>query len=146
METGSVYILQDNMPQNFPLIRLADVMLMYAESKNEAQGTPDQSVYDAVNAVRERAGMPDLPDGLTQEEMRERIRHERMIELCGEGIRYSDIRRWKIGKDVVDGVWMTEFTGMKIRQRGFPDHFYHWPIPQAEMDINPNLVQNPGWN
>lgn len=146
VETGSVYILQDNMPQNFPLIRLADVMLMYAESKNEAQGTPDQSVYDAVNAVRERAGMPDLPDGLTQEEMRERIRHERMIELCGEGIRYSDIRRWKIGKDVVDGVWMTEFTGVKIRQRGFPDHFYHWPIPQAEMDINPNLVQNPGWN
>ena len=66
VETGSVYTLQDNMPQNFPLIRLADVMLMYAEAKNEALGTPDQSVYDAVDAVRARAGMPKLPKRLKQ--------------------------------------------------------------------------------
>jgi len=145
VETGSVYTLQDNMPQNFPLIRLADVMLMYAEAQNEALGAPDQSVYDAVNAVRNRVDMPGLPAGLNQEEMRERIRHERMVELCGEGQRYSDIRRWGIAKDVVDGVWMTEFTGVQIRQRGFPDHYYLWPIPQAEMDVNPELVQNPGW-
>jgi tetratricopeptide (TPR) repeat protein len=144
VETGSVYILQDNMPQNFPLIRLADVMLMYAEAKNEA-GAADQSVYNAVNAVRTRAGMPGLPSGLNKEQMRERIRHERMIELCGEGQRYSDIRRWGIGKGVVDGVWMTEFTGVKIRQRGFPDHYYLWPIPQSERDVNPALEQNPGW-
>lgn len=145
VETGSVYTLQDNMPQNFPLIRLADVMLMYAEAQNEALGSPDQSVYDAINAVRSRAGMPNLPVGLNKEQMRERIRHERMVELCGEGQRYSDIRRWRIAKDVVDGVWMTEFTGVQIRQRGFPDHYYLWPIPQSEMDINPNLTQNPGW-
>ncbi len=145
VETGSVYLLQDNMPQNFPLIRLADVMLMYAEAQNEVLSSPDQSVYDAINAVRNRAGMPELPQGLNKDQMRERIRHERMIELCGEGQRYSDIRRWKIAKEVVDGVWMTEFTGVKIRQRGFPDHFYLWPIPQQEMDLNPNLKQNPGW-
>lgn len=145
VETGSVYTLQDNMPQNFPLIRLADVMLMYAEAKNEALGTPDQSVYDAVDAVRTRAGMPKLPKGLNKEAMRERIRQERMVELAGEGQRYSDIRRWKIAKSVVDGVWMTEFTGVNIRQRGFPDHYYLWPIPQAERDLNPKLTQNPGW-
>ncbi|SEG14210.1 RagB/SusD family nutrient uptake outer membrane protein [Parabacteroides chinchillae] len=145
VETGSTYTLQDNMPQNFPLIRLADVMLMYAEAQNEAVGA-DQSVYDAINAVRKRAGIKELPAGLSQAQMREKIRHERMVELCGEGQRYSDIRRWKIAKDVVDGVWMTEFTGVKIRQRGFPDHYYLWPIPQKEMDLNPALKQNPGWN
>ncbi|WP_108424115.1 RagB/SusD family nutrient uptake outer membrane protein [Flagellimonas amoyensis] len=144
VETGSVYTLQNNMPQNFPLIRLADVVLMYAEAKNEAS-PGDQSIYDAVDAVRERAGLPDLPSGLSQDEMRERIRHERMVELCGEGQRYSDIRRWGIAKDVVDGVWMTEFTGVNIRQRGFPDHYYLWPIPQTEIDVNPALTQNPGW-
>lgn len=144
VETGSVYTLQNNMPQNFPLIRLADVILMYAEAQNEVSSA-DQSVYDAVNAVRHRAGMPDLPDGLSKEQMRERIRHERLVELSGEGQRYSDIRRWGIAKDVVDGVWMTEFTGVQIRQRGFPDHYYLWPIPQSEIDVNPALTQNPGW-
>lgn len=145
VETGSVYGLQDNMPQNFPLIRLADVILMYAEAKNEALGAPDQSVYDAINSVRARAGMPTIPAGLDKAQMFEKIQHERMIEFCGEGQRYSDIRRWKIGKEVVDGVWMTEFTGVKIRQRGFPDHYYLWPIPQTEIDLNPKLTQNPGW-
>ncbi|WP_181151486.1 RagB/SusD family nutrient uptake outer membrane protein [Sphingobacterium gobiense] len=147
VETGSVYTLQDNMPQNFPLIRLADVILMYAEAQNEALGSPDQSVYNAVNAVRSRpsVGMPNLPVGLTKEQMRERIRHERMVELCGEGQRYSDIRRWGIAKDVVDKVWMTEFTGVQIRQRGFPDRYYLWPIPISERDLNPSLTQNPGW-
>ncbi|WP_293945882.1 MULTISPECIES: RagB/SusD family nutrient uptake outer membrane protein [unclassified Sphingobacterium] len=145
VETGSVYTLQDNMPQNFPLIRLADVLLMYAEAKNETLGAPDQTVYDAVNGVRKRVKMPDLPSGLSKELMREKIRHERMVELAGEGQRYSDIRRWKIAKDVVDKVWMTDFNGTQIRQRGFPDHYYLWPIPQAERDVNPNLTQNPGW-
>lgn len=145
VEAGSTYALQDNMPINFPVIRLADVILMYAESQNEALGSPDQSVYDAVNAVRKRAGMPNLPMGLSKTQMTERIRHERMVELCGEGQRYSDIRRWKIGKDVVDGVWMNTFTGVRIRQRGFPDNYYLWPIPQSEIDLNPLLVQNPSW-
>ncbi len=145
VETGATYTLQDNMPINFPLIRLADVILMYAEAKNEALGAPDQTVYAAVNQVRARVGMPNLPSGLNKEQMRERIRKERMVELAGEGQRYSDIRRWKIGKEVVDGVWMTEFTGVNIRQRGFPDHYYLWPIPQSERDLNPLLTQNPGW-
>lgn len=145
VETGSQYNLQDNMPINFPVIRLADVYLMYAEAQNEALSSPDQSVYDAVDAVRNRVGMPDLPTGLSKNQMTERIRHERMVELCGEGQRYSDIRRWKIGKQVVDGVWMNSFTGVQIRQRGFPDNYYLWPIPQSEIDLNPLLTQNPLW-
>ncbi len=142
---GSKYTLQDNMPINIPLIRLADVMLMYAEAKNEALNAPDINVYDAINVVRNRANMPDLPLGLTKEQMRQRIRHERIVELCGEGKRYDDIRRWGVAQQVVDGKWMKTFTGTKIRQRGFPDWFYLWPIPQSEIDINPNLTQNPGW-
>jgi hypothetical protein len=146
VETGSAYTLRMNAPQNFPLIRLADVILMYAEAQNEVSGSPGQSVYDAVNAVRTRAGMPNLPAGLNKDQMREKIRHERKIELCGEGMRYSDIRRWKIAKELVDGVWMREFTGIEVRQRGFPDNFYLWAIPQQEITLNPSLEQNPGWD
>lgn len=144
VETGSNYTLASNMPLNIPLIRLADVILMYAEAQNESKGA-DSSVYDAINKVRKRAGLPNLPTGLTKDEMREKIRHERMVELAGEGQRYSDIRRWKIAKDVVDKVWMTNFYGVQVRQRGFPDHYYLWPIPQQEVDLNPELIQNPGW-
>jgi len=145
VETGSNYTLRHYAPQNFPLIRLADVILMYAEAQNEVLESPDQSVYDAVNAVRTRAGMPNLPTGLNKDQMREKIRHERKIELCGEGMRYSDIRRWKIAKDVVDGVDVRAFNGKSYRVRGFPDHFYLWAIPQQEISLNPKLEQNPGW-
>ena len=119
---------------------------MYAEAENEANSSPSNNVYDAINAVRARAGMPNLPTGLNQAQMRERIRHERMVELCGEGKRYSDLRRWKIAKDVIDKLWMRNFTGTQIRQRGFPDNFYLWAIPQSEIDLNPKLEQNPGWS
>lgn len=142
---GSQYTLQNNAPINIPLIRLADVMLMFAEARNEMLSSPDMKVYNAINAIRNRVNMPDVPQGLTKEQMRKKIRHERMVELCGEGKRYDDIRRWGIAKQMVDGVWMKTFTGIKIRQRGFPDWFYLWPIPQSEIDINPNLTQNPGW-
>lgn len=143
--TGATHTLARNIPINFPIIRLADVLLMFAEAQNQVNG-PDTSVYQAINTVRNRAQMPDLPAGLEKEEMTQKIRHERIVELCGEGQRYDDIRRWGIAEDVVDGVWMKTFTGSNIRQRGFPAYFYLWPIPQAEIDINPKFTQNPGWN
>lgn len=144
--TGQAHALDQNAPINFPLIRLADVMLMYAEAQNEASGA-DGTVYDAVNQVRARAGMPGLPTGLSKEQMRDRIRHERMVELCGEGMRFSDLRRWRIAKEIIDGLEMRPFcTATSIRKRGFPDNFYYWPIPQAEIDLNPALEQNPYWN
>lgn len=146
VETGSTYTLARQMPQNIPLIRLADVMLMYAEAANESEG-PGASVYEAMNKVRQRAKIADLASGLSKDQMREKIRHERMVELAGEGQRYSDIRRWRIAKDVVDGLWMTEFTGIKGRhKKGFPNHFYLWPIPQNDINTNKNLKQNPGWD
>ncbi|HET7898370.1 MAG TPA: RagB/SusD family nutrient uptake outer membrane protein, partial [Flavisolibacter sp.] len=82
---------------NWPMIRYAEVLLNYAESQNEAAG-PDASVYSAVNQVRQRAGMPVVPAGLSQTQMRAVIRHERRIELAFEDFRYWDVKRWGLAE------------------------------------------------
>ena len=126
--------------QDYIFIRYADVLLTYAESQNEASG-PDQSVYDAVNAIRLRIGMPELPVGLDQAGMRDRIRHERMIELAGEGYRYWDLKRWKTAETIIPQI--VDPGGV---QRSFdPSKHYLFPFPQSEIDINENLVQNPNY-
>lgn len=66
---------------------------------NEYTG-PTSDVYSAINAIRSRVGMPDLPSNLTQDQMREKIRHERRVELAYEDFRFFDIRRWRIAEDV----------------------------------------------
>ncbi len=125
---------------DFVLLRYADILLMYAEAKNEADG-PDDSVYSAVNKVRARAGMPDFPTGLTQDEMREEIRHERRIEFVMEGTRYYDLIRWKIAEDVI----VNSVAGLQNRVFD-PSKNYLWPIPQSAVDSNPELIkQNPGY-
>jgi len=128
--------------QDWILLRYADVLLMYAEATNEASG-PNQSVYDAINAIRARAGinMPPLPAGLGKDEMRERIRHERRVELGLEGLRWADVKRWKTAE-----TYIPTLIDMGGTRRVFiaPKH-YLMPIPQSEMDINPQLVQNPGY-
>lgn len=129
-------------PNNIPQIRFADVLLMYAEAKNEVSG-PDASVYSAINAVRNRVGMPDIPTG-SKEDVRERIRHERKVELAGEGIWYSDMRRYGLGVELCNHE-VLGFNGRRLFTRRFTDKHYLWPIPAAEIDINPNLTQNNGW-
>jgi hypothetical protein len=130
------------------ILRYADVLLMYAEAKNESSGV-DQSVYDAVNAVRERAGMPDLPAGLNQDQMRDRIRHERRMEFVIEGLYYSDVRRWKIAESVLNRD--VELDGSYKRgimdDRTFdPAKDYVWPIPQREIDYSQKAIeQNPNY-
>jgi hypothetical protein len=126
---------------NYMVIRYADVLLMYAEAQNEVAG-PDASVYNAINAVRARAGMPDIPVGKTKDEMREIIRHERRIEFAMEGFYYTDIRRWKIAEQVMNGV-IYDSQDQPIVTRSFdPARDYWWPIPQGERDLNPELTQN----
>lgn len=138
--------------------RLAEQYLNYAEALNEAEG-PVGDVHHYVNAIRQRAGMPDLPTGLSQTEMRERIRHERRIELAFEAHRFFDVRRWKTaaesqakpvhglniqaGADPQDDAF---YTRVKIENRVFvaPKH-YLWPIMISEIEKCPLLVQNPGW-
>lgn len=144
--------------QDWIFIRYAEVLLNYAEAQNEAVG-PDQSVYDAINAIRGRVSvnLPPLTTGLTKDQMREKIRNERRIELAFEEHRFFDIRRWKIAQSLLDG---KPIYGMKIiknldgsfsyekqivETRSFPERLYVLPIPQNERDKNPAAKQINGW-
>jgi starch-binding outer membrane protein, SusD/RagB family len=132
------------------LMRYADVLLMYAEAK-VALGQADASALAAVNQVRARVSMPPLT-ALTEAA----VRYERRVELAFEGLRLFDLRRWKIAADVmpagaVTGIDYVNAAGARITAaqpasaRAFPARAYLWPIPQAELDLNPNLKQNPGY-
>ena len=140
-------ILQGNQSEtNYIVLRFADVLLMYAEAQNEAVG-PDGTVYDAINKVRQRAGLVpyQIPAGKTQVQMRELIRHERRIELAGEGLYYTDIRRWKTAERDLNGtIYNSENSPLAIRSFNAARDYW-WPIPQAELDLNKNLTQNPNY-
>lgn len=125
--------------QNTVVLRLAEVLLMYAEAKNEVSG-PDASVYSAINSIRERVGMPELSQGLSKEEMRDKIKYERRIELAFEGLRYFDLKRWHIAGEILNNV------SDGLLEYNWEDRFYHWPLPQSEIDkSNGVLVQNPDY-
>lgn len=138
----------DNLPidysticdQDWVLLRYAEVLLMYAEAKNEVSG-PDQTVYKAINDVRARPGinMPPIPSGLTKDQMRTRIMHERRVEFCMEGKRYTDMKRWKLAETYFPT--LVDPTG--VRHVFDPGKHYVFPFPQSEIDNNKNLVQNP---
>ncbi|RAK00152.1 putative outer membrane starch-binding protein [Larkinella arboricola] len=130
---------------NYMVIRYADVLLMYAEAQNEAGATPDASVYDAINKVRVRAGMPTIAAGKTKEQLRDLIRLERRIEFAGEGFYYNDIRRWKLAEQVLKGP-ITNYDNKPIMTRTFnAQRDYWWPLPQTQLDLNPALSQNTGY-
>lgn len=129
---------------NYILLRYADILLTYAEAQNEAAG-PDASVYDALNQIRKRAGMPNVTAGLTKDQLREEIRHERRIELTGEGLYYADIRRWKIAEIVMNAT-VRNFKGVVVSTRQFnAQRDYLWPIPSTAIQFNPALEQNPNF-
>jgi starch-binding outer membrane protein, SusD/RagB family len=151
---------QGNQPWIY--IRYAEILLNYAEAINEATGPAD--AYAALNMLRNRAGMPNLPAGLTQTEMRLRIQNERKVELSFEEHRFWDVRRWKIAGTVNNftamGVSITNVgntlhysyvipnTGGNLDYdpvRVFNEPNYFFPIPQSEIASDPNLVQNPGY-
>lgn len=130
---------------NMIIYRYAEALLTYAEAQNEVSG-PTTEVYQAINRVRSRVGMPGLPANISKDQMREAIRHERRVEFAGENVRYEDLRRWNQVKDA--------FLSKPRNHRAikgseqlttFPDHAVLWPIPQLEIDLNPNLKQNTGY-
>ena len=129
--------------QDWILIRYAEVLLNFAEATNEVSG-PTSAVYTAVNAVRQRAwtNLPVLPAGLTKEQMRARIWNERRVEFAFEGMRYRDIRRWKLAETYINT--LVE-PGTNVKRVFNPSKHYVWPFPQSEIDVNKNLVQNPGY-
>ncbi|SEI52788.1 Starch-binding associating with outer membrane [Dyadobacter sp. SG02] len=143
-EANSNNIQGDRSEINYMVIRFADVLLMYAEAQNEASG-PDASVYEAVNRIRTRAGMPVIASGKTQAELRDIIRLERRIELAQEGFYYNDIRRWKTAEKVLNAPILT-YDNKTIMTRTFnPARDYWWPIPDVQRDRNPALDQNAGY-
>jgi len=140
---------------HFIVMRYAEVLLMYAEAKLEA-GDIDQSVYDAINEVRQRGdvNMPTIAAGKSADQLREIVRRERRVEFTFEGIRLYDIRRWKIADQVMPGesaglTYTDPDTGSEVTLSGGVRNFdaakhYVWPIPQAEIDVS-GLIQNPNW-
>lgn len=153
----------------FPIIRLADLHLMYAEALNESTESEEsvpQDVYTHLDLIRKRSGLEGVKDSwtrystspdkpLTKKGMRDIIRQERGIELALEGNRYFDIRRWKLAESEYNKV----VRGWNIKEENAEDYYmvtpiyqmkhsqksYLWPIKQYNILINSNLIQNPGW-
>ncbi len=125
--------------QDWVMFRYADVLLSFAEAENEINGATTE-VHNAVNAIRNRAGLDDLPGNLTKEQMRQAIRRERRMEFAFEGQRYFDLKRWHIAEETLNSVT----DGVLVYR--FEERFYHWPLPQTEIDkSNGVLVQNPDY-
>lgn len=159
--TGTAY---SNQNHNFPIFRYADVLLMFAEAKNEADG-PVDSVYTYLRDIRKRAGIlagaaPNLygvADGLTQAQMRELIRNERRVEMAFEEQRFWDLRRWKIAENVYNkplhgiriagsGAGLTyQVEELSVPFRFMAPRMYRYAIPFNETSKNINLIQNEGY-
>lgn len=148
----------------FPIIRLADLYLMYVEALNETMSVPNDEVFQYIDVIRARAGLkgvkeswlnysiyPNKPN--TREGMREIIRMERLNELAGEGKRFWDLRRWKVelpseirGWNVKGETAETFYRVSVLFQRSkYTYKDFLWPIKTDAIQKNPNLVQNPGW-
>ena len=126
-----------NSPLNFKVFRYATVLLLHAEALNEAGQTA--AALAPLNQVRARVGLPALPAGLGQSAMRARIEHEMLLELGWEQQRVAYLKRHDMFKRAV-------------LEPHDPDFFFFvdgkselLPIPQTEVDLNPNIKQNPGW-
>lgn len=161
--TPTGYIVRKNVILNGDgrgalLLRLANIYLNYAEALNESS-PGDADILRYLNLIRTRAGIPaygsaNIPVPASQAAMREAIRHERMVELAFENVRYFDTRRWLIADQTNSGA----FYGMDLSKTGnafyqkvvlenriFRDRDYLWPIPNNEVLKNEKLVQNTGW-
>lgn len=149
---------QTNSGLDLILIRYAEVLLNYAEAKNELGTFTEQDWNMTIKPIRERAGLIgqalDFP-GNGQALLRDIIRNERRVEFAFEaGHRFFDIRRWKLSETVNNG-WVHGFkTNESLEDNGYirvdfrtfdSTKHYLWPIPQSERDLNNNLTQNPNW-
>ena len=152
-----------------PILRYAEVLLIYAEAKYELDGSISDADLDlAINPLRTRGKIAKLTNAFVNAnrlDMREEIRRERHVELAQEGFRYWDLMRWKTGevelpKPVLGNFFFKEYgtaTIPLLTQDSFilvtPANFrrfdpakdYLWPLPLNEISLNPNLKQNPGW-
>ena len=144
----------------WPLLRLAEVYLSYAEALNECNRTGE--AYSYINAVRNRVGLGDLKTGLGKKEFREAVLRERACEFGFEEVRFYDLIRWKRETDFTKhlhglyfykhkktGEYLFEFPQLKERAwqkaGGFSPKWYLSAFPPKEVNKGYGLVQNPGW-
>jgi hypothetical protein len=162
MSTATTYTIT---PYAWPVIRLADLYLLYSEALNEVDG-PSPEAYKWIDQVRARAGIPSVQNAwanysnnpgkyTTRDGFRQIIHRERLIELAFEGQRFWDLLRWK----EAESTWQEPIQGWNITksdllsyyqpatlfQRTFRLRDYFWPIAEADLQVNKKLVQNPGW-
>lgn len=136
-----------NSPADYPVIRYAEVLLTFAEAHLQNSGW-DAQVTGALNLLRDRCGMPNVPASLSKEEGINFIRNERRIELAAEGHRFDDIRRYGSDycKQVMNGPSYAP-NGYQVINKVWDDRLLLMPIPQGSIDLNPLLKddQNPGY-
>lgn len=135
-------------PCDYPIIRFAEVLLTYAEARIHTTGWDDK-VQSALNRIRERCGMPNVPVNLSGNAALDFVRNERRIELAGEGQRFDDIRRYgsTYCQKVMNGVTYTPIMQTLVNKK-WSERLLLMPIPQSAIDQNPLLKddQNPGYN
>lgn len=146
-------------PHYTPRIRYTEMYLDYAEAANEVWGPKSAngraySSYDVIKAIRKRAGVGGADDAYleacaaSQDKMRELIRNERRLELCFEGFRFWDLRRWKadLGETVYGISWDgNSYQKITVEERSYEDYMYCCPVPNSEILKYSNLIQNRGW-
>lgn len=161
--TGSNYSVTS---YPWPLIRLSDLYLLYAEALNESEGPVAPDVYKYINLVRERAGLKSVETSwqtyssnpskyTTKDGMRDIIRQERLIELAFESQRFWDLRRWKeavnelnkpiVGWDLAQETAAAYYRPTVVFSPTFGTKDYFWPIRESNITDNRNIVQNLGW-
>jgi hypothetical protein len=150
----------------FPLFRLADLYLLYAEALNESAGATNPEIFTYLNRVRERAGLQSVQTSwsqhsknpskyATQDGLRSIIQQERLIEMSFEANRFWDLRRWKRsidelnkviqGWDIAQASPAAYYRPKALFTQTFQVRDYLWPIRSYDILVNPKLVQNPGW-
>ena len=143
----------DQSDLNNIVIRYADVLLSKAEALIESGGNVDDAValINRIRTERDDVKMTPIPTGLSRDEAREKLRHERRIEFALEGLYWMDIKRWHKMDGFLNDVYPIEIrdhNGGLVETKfpgGYKDHFNLLPIPNGELSLNENLDQNPGW-
>ena len=133
---------------DYPCIRYGEILLIFAEARTQTTGF-DGQVQAALNELRDRCGMPNVPTSLSKEQGLELIRNERRIELAAEGFRLDDMIRYGAAycKEQIDNVDITMPDGEKVITMKWDNRMLLKAIPQSAIDLNPLLKadQNPGY-
>ena len=151
-------------PPHWCMMRFAEVLLNAAEAYNEADGGPSDKAYSYVNAVRNRVGLPNLPEDMNQEQFRKALILERELEFGFEEVRWFDMVRWglkeafttplkgltSIGDNNNNATVFTfkekiAYPSRPSWENSFDTKWYLAPIPQVEIQKNYGMTQNPGW-